>query len=265
MKIRNRFDSFGHGRYGGPARRRRPVAGRAPRRRSSPTSGSSARSSTCGRRRSRETRRSPAATPPSFDMKFHTILDHLKMTGMGSLEAQKGPWGAFTDVVYMNLGGTSTTTRDDTIDGIPVPIGVTANMGMNLKSWIWTLAGSYRVQATPESEIDLFAGARMLTHRADAYVQLQCGRRAVRRPGPRRKPHRQGKGLGCDRRRQGPRHVRFEPRMVHSVLRGHRNGRLRSHLADLRGHRVLVRLGRRDRSPTVTSTTTSSRAARSTI
>jgi hypothetical protein len=34
---------------------------------------------------------------------------------------------------------------------------------MDLKSWIWTLAGSYRVQATPESEVDLFAGARMLT------------------------------------------------------------------------------------------------------
>ena len=105
----------------------------------------------------------PGGNTASIDMKFHTILDHLKMTGMGSLEAQKGRWGAFTDVVYMNIGGTNTTTRDRTIDGIPLPIGVTSNTGMNLKSWIWTLAGSYRVQAAPDSEVDLFAGARMLT------------------------------------------------------------------------------------------------------
>jgi len=105
----------------------------------------------------------PGGNTASFDMKFHTILDHLKMAGMGTLEAQKGPWGAFTDVVYMNVGGTKTATRDHTIDGIPVPIGITSDTGMNLKSWIWTLAGSYRVQATPESEVDLFAGARMLT------------------------------------------------------------------------------------------------------
>jgi len=63
----------------------------------------------------------------------------------------------------MNVGGTGTRTRDGTIDGVPIPVGVTLNTGMDLKSWIWTLAGSYRVQATAESEMDVFAGARMFT------------------------------------------------------------------------------------------------------
>src|SRR4029077_10252021 len=98
----------------------------------------------------------PGGNTASCDMSFGTILDHLKMAGMGTLEAQKGRWGAFTDVIYMNVGGTSTKTRDGTIDGVPLPVGVTVNTGMAVKSWVWTLAGSYRVQAGPDLEMDVF-------------------------------------------------------------------------------------------------------------
>ena len=97
-----------------------------------------------------------------FDLKFHTIFDHLKMAGMGSIEAQKGRWGAFTDVIYMNVGATATRTRDGTIDGVPLPAGVTANTGVGIKAWVWTLAGSYRVQASENLEMDVFGGARLL-------------------------------------------------------------------------------------------------------
>ena len=105
----------------------------------------------------------PGGNTASIDWNFGTILDHLKLAGMGTLEAQKGRFGMFTDVIYMNLGAGKTTTRDGTIDGVPLPVGVTSNLGMDLKSWVWTLAGSYRVQSTAESEMDVFAGARMLT------------------------------------------------------------------------------------------------------
>ena len=105
----------------------------------------------------------PVANTVDFSMSFSEILDHLKMTGMGTIEAQKGRWGMFTDVVYLNVGGTRTRTRDHMIDGVPLPVGVTVNTGLDLKSWIWTLAGSYRLQATPESEADFFVGARYLS------------------------------------------------------------------------------------------------------
>jgi hypothetical protein len=84
------------------------------------------------------------------------------MAGMGSIEAQKGRWGAFTDVIYMNVGGTKATTRNLTVEGAPLPVDadITANAG--IKSWIWTLAGSYRIQAEPDSTFDVFGGARML-------------------------------------------------------------------------------------------------------
>ena len=105
----------------------------------------------------------PGGNVADIDVKFHDILDHLKLAGMGTLEAQKGRFGAFTDLVYMNVGGTNTRTRNGTIDGVSLPVGATANAGMDVKNWIWTLAGSYRVQATPESDFDVLAGARMLT------------------------------------------------------------------------------------------------------
>ena len=104
----------------------------------------------------------PGGNVANIDVKFHDIWDHLKMAGMGTLEAQKGRFGAFTDLVYLNVGGTRTTTRDGTIDHVPLPVGVTSNAGLDVKAWIWTLAGSYRVQATPESDFDILAGARML-------------------------------------------------------------------------------------------------------
>jgi hypothetical protein len=97
-----------------------------------------------------------------FDIKFHTLLDTLKMGGMANIEAQKGRWGAFADVIYLDLGGANTTTRDHTIDGVPLPLTVSLNTGLDFKGVIATLAGSYRLQAEPGSSFDVFAGARML-------------------------------------------------------------------------------------------------------
>ena len=104
----------------------------------------------------------PGNNTADFDIKFHTLLDTLKMGGMGNIEAQKGRWGAFTDLIYLDLGGANTTTRDHTIDGVPLPAAISLNTGLDFKGVIWTLAGSYRLQAEPGSSFDVFAGARML-------------------------------------------------------------------------------------------------------
>jgi hypothetical protein len=105
----------------------------------------------------------PGGNTATSDLSLSDLLNNLRMTGMGAFEVQKGPWGAFTDVIYMNVGATKATTRDGTIDGVPLPIGATLNTGIGLKAWIWTLAGSYRVQSSPESEMDVFVGARLLS------------------------------------------------------------------------------------------------------
>ena len=99
----------------------------------------------------------------SIDVDISTILDHLKMTGQGSFEIQKGRWGAFTDVVYLNVGESKSQTRNLEIGGVPLPAAVTADVDFNLKSLFWTLAGSYRVVASPETTLNVFAGARLAT------------------------------------------------------------------------------------------------------
>jgi hypothetical protein len=91
------------------------------------------------------------------------IISHLKFTFMGSLEAQKGRWGAFTDVLYLDVGGSKSGTRDLAIGGVQLPADVAANTSLDIKGTVWTLAGSYRVLATPETGVDVFVGARLLS------------------------------------------------------------------------------------------------------
>lgn len=105
----------------------------------------------------------PGGNTATADISLSDLLRNLKMAGMGAFEVQKGQWGAFTDVVYMNVGASNATTKDGTIDGVPLPIGATLKTTMGLKALIWTLAGSYRVQSDSGQEMDLFAGARLLS------------------------------------------------------------------------------------------------------
>jgi hypothetical protein len=105
----------------------------------------------------------PAGVGSDVSVDAKKIISHLKFTFMGSLEAQKGQWGAFTDILYLNLGGSKSGTRDLTIGGAQLPAGVSANASLDIKGTVWTLAGNYRVLATPETGFDVFAGARLLS------------------------------------------------------------------------------------------------------
>ena len=115
----------------------------------------------------------------SFDVDASQIIDSLKFTFMGTFEAQKGPWGVFTDVIYLDVGGSKTGTRDVLVDGHPLPVGVTADAALDLKSLIWTLAGSYRVVTNPDASMDVFAGARLVDMKQTLgwkfYVDLRGG------------------------------------------------------------------------------------------
>src|SRR5437899_6519742 len=91
----------------------------------------------------------PAGSGSSINVDASQIIDSLKFTFMGTFEARKGAWGVFTDVIYLDVGGSKSKTRDLTVDGHPIPVGVTADASLDLKSLIWTLVGSYRVVTDP--------------------------------------------------------------------------------------------------------------------
>jgi len=98
----------------------------------------------------------------SIDVDASTILNNLKFVFMGTFEAQKGRWGMFTDLMYLDVGGSKSQSRNLKINGVELPLGVTANANLDIKGTIWTLAGSYRVAADPTSTFDVLAGARLV-------------------------------------------------------------------------------------------------------
>lgn len=97
----------------------------------------------------------------TIDVPIETLLDHLKMTAQGSFSVQKGHWGAFTDVVYLDVGEAGTRTRDVEIGGVPVPAAVNASLDFDLKSLFLTFAASYRMVGSKDATVDLLLGARM--------------------------------------------------------------------------------------------------------
>jgi len=90
-----------------------------------------------------------------------TIINNLKFVFMGTFEARKDRWGVFTDLMYLDVGGSKSGSRDVTIGRVQLPAGVTADVNLDLKGTIWTLAGTYRIASDPSATFDVLAGARL--------------------------------------------------------------------------------------------------------
>ena len=90
-----------------------------------------------------------------------TIIENLKFVFMGNIEARKDRWGLFTDLMYLDVGGSKSQSRDVGIGRLQLPAGVTADLNLDLKGTIWTLAGTYRISSDPSATFDVLAGARL--------------------------------------------------------------------------------------------------------
>ncbi len=90
------------------------------------------------------------------------ILNALNFTFMGAFGAQKGKWGLWTDVIYLDLGSSTKQTRDLTVGGEPLPTSITGKADLTITGWLWTTVGTYRVVDHPTYQMDVLAGARML-------------------------------------------------------------------------------------------------------
>jgi len=93
---------------------------------------------------------------------MHDVLSNLKMTFQGSLDAHNGRWGIFNDVIYANIGGVKSRTRDFSLGNIGIPATATTDLSLDVKATVWTVAGEYRVVSDPAWTVDLLAGARLL-------------------------------------------------------------------------------------------------------
>ena len=114
----------------------------------------------------------PNGVTTDVSVPIDDTLNHLKMGFFGAAEAQKGRWGAFTDVLYLNVGAAPAKTHGFNLGPGALPVDVTANTTFGLETTIWTLAGSYRAIANPDSTFDVFAGARLLDTKVKQSWQL---------------------------------------------------------------------------------------------
>jgi hypothetical protein len=93
-------------------------------------------------------------------------LPHLKMGGLLAGEARYGKWLMAGDYVYMNLGGSSSKTNTSNLGSGPVQI-VDLGSDTSLKSTIWSIVGGYSIVSAPAATVDLIAGVRYLSLKAN--------------------------------------------------------------------------------------------------
>lgn len=97
-----------------------------------------------------------------IDVEFKDLLKKTEFSFMGVAEVRRNRVGAFADVIYFDLGNkVRDTTRLNIGPGVPLPPGITADLSLDVKSWIVTMAAEYRVHRSDAASFDLFAGARM--------------------------------------------------------------------------------------------------------
>jgi hypothetical protein len=99
---------------------------------------------------------------PSIDVSAGDVLDALKFALFGSLQVRNGQWGLWNDLFYADLGASKNGTRKIGIGGLPLPIGVNADLSLDVKTWQWTVAGTYALKSDAEGNMDVMFGMRML-------------------------------------------------------------------------------------------------------
>jgi hypothetical protein len=105
----------------------------------------------------------PTGAGAEINLSQDDLIDHLKFTGMAALEMQKGRWGGFADAIYLDIGASKSDTQMLAIGGgTPLPPGVTADVSLDSKAWVVTLAGNYRALSSDTTTLNFIAGARLL-------------------------------------------------------------------------------------------------------
>ncbi len=100
-------------------------------------------------------------TGPTFKLSAHQIVSNLNLAFMGRVRAQKGQWGVLADWIYSDVSDSASATRDFSVPGVPIPVGVTGNFKLRAKSSLLTLAGTWQFLSQPQAEMDLVFGIRI--------------------------------------------------------------------------------------------------------
>ena len=97
----------------------------------------------------------------AFEIPVEDILEDLEFGFLGSFEASKGRWGFVTDLVYSSIGDEQDRLREGSIGG-GIEIGTESRLSasMDVDTWIWNIAGFYRLLESATMTLDLLGGVR---------------------------------------------------------------------------------------------------------
>ena len=102
-------------------------------------------------------------TSATFNLNQSDLINNLKMVFMGAFDARRGRWGFFADLLYLDLGRRNTNVHDFTIGGIGIPATTTSDVSLDMKTWIVTAAGEYRVLNEGGGTLDAVVGVRYVS------------------------------------------------------------------------------------------------------
>ena len=98
----------------------------------------------------------------NVDISSTDILSHLNYALMAAGDARKGRWSVATDFILLGLSGDNAKVRSVSGPGGLVDIPIDTGSKVDLKGFVWTLAGAYTVFNEPGWSMDVLAGFRDL-------------------------------------------------------------------------------------------------------
>lgn len=104
----------------------------------------------------------PTGTGTSFNVDASSVIDSLNFAFMGTFGVKKGAWGLWTDLMYSDLGASKNGTRDFSVGASSLPANASANLSLDIKTTLWTLAGTYELAHSRDYSADLLFGTRLL-------------------------------------------------------------------------------------------------------
>ena len=102
----------------------------------------------------------------SLGLEASDYLKALHFVFMGGLEARKGRYGLLTDYIYLDFKANRSRSGDFSLTGpgghLTIPADALADVGLRLRGWSWSAAGTYALIDKPSYELQAVGGVRLL-------------------------------------------------------------------------------------------------------
>lgn len=108
----------------------------------------------------------PSTGGASLGLEASDYLKALHFVFMGGLEARKGRYGLLTDYIYLDFKANRSRSGDFSLTGpgghLTIPADALADVGLRLRGWSWSAAGTYALIDKPSYELQAVGGVRLL-------------------------------------------------------------------------------------------------------